>query len=95
MEVARGGSEKVVVGDVVGDAKEAVDLEAVGEGDNVAATKLTGVDGPIDPTAGKAGGERSRVKKAARGHPGSSASGRQAPLDVVEQLRQENRRLTA
>ncbi|CAI5499974.1 unnamed protein product [Closterium sp. Naga37s-1] len=95
VEEAHGGGEKVVVGDVVGDAKEVIDLEAVGEEDNAAATKQTGVDRPTKTTAGKAGGERSRKKFAARGHLGSSASGRQAPLDVVEQLRQENRRLTA
>ncbi|CAI5951952.1 unnamed protein product [Closterium sp. NIES-64] len=41
------------------------------------------------------GGERSRKKKAATGHPGSTAAGRQARLDVVEHLRAENRRLRA
>ncbi|CAI5504559.1 unnamed protein product [Closterium sp. Naga37s-1] len=76
---AHGGSGNVVVGDW----KEGVDLEAVGEGDNAAATKQTGVEVTH-------GGERSRKKKAASGHPGSTAAGRQARLDVVEQLRAEN-----
>ncbi|CAI7854753.1 unnamed protein product [Closterium sp. NIES-53] len=95
MEAAHVGSEKVVVCNVVGDAKEVINLEAIGEGDNAAATKQTGVKGPTETTAGQAGGERSRKKKAMCGHPGSSASGRQPPLDVIEQLRQENRRLMA
>ncbi|CAI5961166.1 unnamed protein product [Closterium sp. NIES-65] len=82
VEAAHGGSGNVVVGDW----KEGVDLEAVGEGDNTAATKQTGVEVTH-------GGERSRKKKAASGHPGSTAAGRQARLDVVEQLRAENRRL--
>ncbi|CAI6002982.1 unnamed protein product [Closterium sp. NIES-64] len=66
--------------------EEGVDLEAVGEGDNTAATKQTGVEVTH-------GGERSRKKKAASGHPGSTAAGWQARLDVVEQLRAENKRL--
>ncbi|CAI5964257.1 unnamed protein product [Closterium sp. NIES-64] len=67
----------------------------VGEGDNAAVPEQRGVDVHTDATAEKAGGERSRRKKAASGHPGSTAAGRQARLDVVDQLRAENRRLRA
>ncbi|CAI5966237.1 unnamed protein product [Closterium sp. NIES-65] len=67
----------------------------VGEGDNAAVPKQRGVDVHTDATAEKAGGERSRRKKAASGHPDSTAAGRQAWLDVVDQLRAENRRLRA
>ncbi|CAI5498705.1 unnamed protein product [Closterium sp. Naga37s-1] len=84
VEAAHGGSGNVVVGDREG----GVDLEAVEEGDNAAATKQTGVEVTH-------GGERSRRKKAASGHPGSTAASRQARLDIVEQLREENRRLRA
>ncbi|CAI5498710.1 unnamed protein product [Closterium sp. Naga37s-1] len=84
VEAAHGGSGNVVVGDREG----GVNLEAVEEGDNAAATKQTGVEVTH-------GGERSRRKKAASGHPGSTAAGRQARLDIVEQLREENRRLRA
>ncbi|CAI5990874.1 unnamed protein product [Closterium sp. NIES-64] len=84
MEAAHEGSGNVVVGD----RKEGIDVEAVGEGDNATATKQTGVEVTHR-------GEQSRKKKAASGHPGSTAAGRQARLDVVEQLRAENRRLRA
>ncbi|CAI5996445.1 unnamed protein product [Closterium sp. NIES-65] len=67
----------------------------VGEGDNAAVPEQRGVDVHTDATAEKAGGERSRRKKAASGHPGSTAARRQARLDVVDQLRAENRRLRA
>ncbi|CAI5952183.1 unnamed protein product [Closterium sp. NIES-65] len=67
----------------------------VGEGDNAAVPEQRGVDVHTNATAEKAGGERSRRKKAASGHPGSTAAGRQARLDVVDQLRAENRRLRA
>ncbi|CAI6008898.1 unnamed protein product [Closterium sp. NIES-65] len=67
----------------------------VGEGDNAALSKQRGVDVHTDATAEKAGGERSRRKKAASDHPGSTTAGRQARLDVVDQLRAENRRLRA
>ncbi|CAI5960531.1 unnamed protein product [Closterium sp. NIES-64] len=67
----------------------------VGEGDNAAVPEQRGVDVHTDASAEKAGGERSRRKKAASGHPGSTAAGRQARLDVVDQLRAENRRLRA
>ncbi|CAI5980590.1 unnamed protein product [Closterium sp. NIES-65] len=91
VEAAHGGSGMVVVGD----GTDVVDHDAVGHGDIAAATKQTGVEVPIDVTAEKAGGERSRKKKSASGHPGSTAAGRQARLDVVKQLRGENRRLRA
>ncbi|CAI5514503.1 unnamed protein product [Closterium sp. Naga37s-1] len=84
VKAAHGGSGKFVVGD----GKEVVDLFAVGKGDNAAATKQMGVEVPT-------GGERSRKKKATSGHPGSTAAGRQARLDVLEQLRAENMRLRA
>ncbi|CAI6008894.1 unnamed protein product [Closterium sp. NIES-65] len=67
----------------------------VGEGDNAAVSKQRGVDVHTDATAEKAGGERSRRKKAASDHPGSTTAGWQARLDVVDQLRAENRRLRA
>ncbi|CAI6008804.1 unnamed protein product [Closterium sp. NIES-65] len=82
---APGRSEKVVVGDVAGV------MAGVG-GDTAPATTRTGMDGP---TEAKAMGGWSRKKKAARGHPGPAASGRQAPVDVVELLRAENTRLRA
>ncbi|CAI5938312.1 unnamed protein product [Closterium sp. NIES-65] len=89
---APGRGEKVVVGDVAGVIKEVVDPEAGVGGDTAAATTRTGMDGP---TEAKAVGERSRKNKAARGHPGPAASGRRAPVDVVELLRAENTRLRA
>ncbi|CAI5972666.1 unnamed protein product [Closterium sp. NIES-64] len=60
--------------------------------DIVPATTRTGMDGP---TEAKAVGGWSRKKKAARGHPGPAASGRQASVDLVELLRAENTRLRA
>ncbi|CAI5531762.1 unnamed protein product [Closterium sp. Naga37s-1] len=55
----------------------------------------TGAAGPTVASTGTAGGDKSRKKKAARGHPCSSASKRRASEDDVAQLRQENTRLRA